>query len=447
MDEPVKILLFENNPAETFQMMGMLSGLTNPSVDVEFTDQASAAAEKAADGKIAAVLIDIASPDTRGLEIFTKFHAKAPNASAVLIVNSKDEKLGLEAMGQGAVDYLIKEQLDNKSLTRSLRLAVERHKLQAKLDQKDKELLNLKETKNEFISMVSHELRTPLTIMKEFISIILEEIPGKINKAQKEYLSITQKNIGRLAVIIDDLLDLSRIESGKMRLSHSLVSLSYLVKSTLESFEPEAKNKKIDLGFSHPGELPKVFVDPDRITQVLTNLAGNIITTETTYSNSPANSLHVKVNASTLGPYLTKAFTPGAPRYFRFYIYLPITFGNDMVPTFIYSATNRRIILFLNASGDLTIEGDGDWSGVYHAVVLTKGAWHRIEIMAPIPSAAAVVRWWVNGMELPSLTDDFSDAGSTWNSLRFGLVSTVGTGITEEIYLDDFAVSDSPIGP
>ena len=180
----------------------------------------------------------------------------------------------------------------------------------------------------------------------------------------------------------------------------------------------------------------------------VTNDAGNIITPETTYSNSQIKSLHTKVNASTLSPYLTKSFSPGAPRYVRFYVYLPVPFANIFAPMYIYSANNRRIVFIIDANGELMLQGDLDWTGVFHAATLTKGAWHRIEIMAPtIPSAAAVVRWWLDGVELTPLTDDFNDAGTTWNSIRFGIVSTIGNIITEDAYFDDFVVSDSMIGP
>jgi hypothetical protein len=178
-------------------------------------------------------------------------------------------------------------------------------------------------------------------------------------------------------------------------------------------------------------------------------VSGNIITPETTYANSPTKSLHVKANATASAPYLeTSAFTAGAPRYVRFYFYLPTAYANSPFPLWVYSATNRRLLIMIGSDASLTLQGDGDWTGLYHDVTLTKGAWHRVELMCPvIPSLTAVVRWWADGNECTQMTDDFNNAGTTWNRVVFGMPGTGGAAITEEYFLDDIAISDSSIGP
>jgi PAS domain S-box-containing protein len=145
------------------------------------------------------------------------------------------------------------------------------------IEKKNKELMKLDEMKSEFLSMVSHEIRTPLSIMKQFVSILSDSIPGKINKIQKEYLDIVNNNINHLALIVNDLLDISKLESGKMKLFQKTTDISSLIKNTIVSFETKAKTKKIDLIASLPGELPEVFLDSNRITQVLTNLISNAL--------------------------------------------------------------------------------------------------------------------------------------------------------------------------
>lgn len=131
--------------------------------------------------------------------------------------------------------------------------------------------------KTEFISTVSHELRTPLTTMKEFTSIISDEISGKLTKDQKEYIGIIDGNIDRLARLINDLLDISKIESGKevfKKLAVNIVDIAGGVVSTLNP-EAEEKHIKIKTMFSDP-EL-KVYANPDKIAQIFTNLIGNAI--------------------------------------------------------------------------------------------------------------------------------------------------------------------------
>jgi two-component system phosphate regulon sensor histidine kinase PhoR len=139
---------------------------------------------------------------------------------------------------------------------------------------KEKEVGRLK---NEFISTVSHELRTPLTTMKEFVSIVSDGIAGPVTSDQKEYLNIIMSNMNRLARMINDLLDISKLEAGRMELRKRLVDLLLLIKDQLATFRAEAENKKISLCPELPLKLPQLYIDSDRIAQVLVNLIGNAL--------------------------------------------------------------------------------------------------------------------------------------------------------------------------
>lgn len=139
---------------------------------------------------------------------------------------------------------------------------------------KEKEVERLK---NELISTVSHELRTPLATTKEFVAIMSDGIAGSVTPEQKDYLSIIMSNINRLGRMINDLLDISKLEAGRMELNKRLVYPLLLIKDQLASFKAEAENKKIVLSENLPAELPQLYIDPDRITQVLVNLIGNAL--------------------------------------------------------------------------------------------------------------------------------------------------------------------------
>ena len=129
--------------------------------------------------------------------------------------------------------------------------------------------------KTEFIANTSHELRTPLTTMKEFTSILLDELAGPLKPDQKEYLNIIKGNIERLNRIIGDLLDISKLEAGKMVLHPELVSIPRLVNQIIYLLGSQIKSKGISLNLSFPSRLPRVYVDVDRITQVFINLVSN----------------------------------------------------------------------------------------------------------------------------------------------------------------------------
>jgi len=131
--------------------------------------------------------------------------------------------------------------------------------------------------KKELISTVSHELRTPLTTMKTFVSIVSDGIAGPVTSDQKEYLNIIMSNMNRLGRMINDLLDISKLEAGRMELKKRLVDPLLLIKDQLASFKAEAENKKITLSAALPEKLPQLYIDPDRIAQVLVNLLGNAL--------------------------------------------------------------------------------------------------------------------------------------------------------------------------
>ncbi len=132
------------------------------------------------------------------------------------------------------------------------------------------------EMKTEFISTVSHELRTPLTVIREGVMLILDGTLGKATKDQEKFLNIVLTDIDRLKRIIDNLLDVSKIEAGKVGLKRERVDLLQVVKGVSETFESRAKtiNLQIKTTLPQSSEL-FIFIDKDKIIQVFTNLIGN----------------------------------------------------------------------------------------------------------------------------------------------------------------------------
>jgi signal transduction histidine kinase/HAMP domain-containing protein/GGDEF domain-containing protein len=141
----------------------------------------------------------------------------------------------------------------------------------------EEKLIKLDQLKTDFVSTVSHELRTPLTIMKEYASIISDELPGKLNPQQREHLSIIEGNIDRLSQIIEDLLDISKIDAQKVVLKREFVDLASIINDVVTQFKPKADGKQIEVKTVFPASLPPLYIDANRISQVFTNLIGNAI--------------------------------------------------------------------------------------------------------------------------------------------------------------------------
>ena len=135
----------------------------------------------------------------------------------------------------------------------------------------------LEELKSEFVSKVSHELRTPIIAMRHALSILVDQVVGSLSTEQQKFTDVLQRNLNRLNTLIDDLLDLSKLEVGKMELRPELGSIQQVVQTVCDSLEPWAQSKALTLNKRLPADLPLVTFDQDRITQVLTNLIGNAV--------------------------------------------------------------------------------------------------------------------------------------------------------------------------
>lgn len=131
--------------------------------------------------------------------------------------------------------------------------------------------------KSEFISTVSHELRTPMTSIKGYTNLMQRGVVGALNGQQAHFMDVIYRNADRLSLLINDLLDVSRIEAGKIKLDLQELHLADLVMQVHEAMLVPAQNKGLALELDICPDLPLVKADHDRIIQVLTNLVGNAI--------------------------------------------------------------------------------------------------------------------------------------------------------------------------
>lgn len=129
--------------------------------------------------------------------------------------------------------------------------------------------------KNEFISTVSHELRTPMTSIKGYADLLFLGMAGGLTDTQQEFLKIIKSNADRLTALVNDILDISRIETGRMRLTIEPLDLCELVSQAVVSFQEQYRDKGVVLIWEEAVGLPKVRGDATRVTQVLNNLLAN----------------------------------------------------------------------------------------------------------------------------------------------------------------------------
>jgi len=147
--------------------------------------------------------------------------------------------------------------------------------LAGEFNQMAERLSKIDQMKKDFLSGVTHDLRSPLAAIESYVNEMLEGGIEQFAKTGIQDLTTIKNNAIHLSHFINELLDSARIEAGKMEIEPELIDLPSLVTEVVAIFMPKAEKEKIDLRIELPINLPKVFVDGDRIRQVLTNLISN----------------------------------------------------------------------------------------------------------------------------------------------------------------------------
>ncbi len=267
------------------------------------------------------VLLDLSLPDSFGLETLARWLAAAPTLPVIVLTGSDDEALAVNAVREGAQDYLVKGRIDGGLLVQAIRYAIERKKVEEDLrlaktglehrveertaelqkinaqlqgeiaertlaQQQAAELLKREQaarleveaanrSKDEFLAILSHELRTPLNAILGWAEILRT---GEQTRDEViEGVDVIERNARSQARLVEDVLEVSRIVCGKIRLNFGRVDLAAVVDAALSSARPTASAKSITL---HPMVEPLPMLSPgdaDRLQQVVWNLISNAI--------------------------------------------------------------------------------------------------------------------------------------------------------------------------
>jgi signal transduction histidine kinase len=286
-DKALHVLLVEDNAGDARLLREMFSTEKPGSFELTHLLRMSEALVHLGKGGVDVMLLDMGLPDAHGLDTVRQAHAMAPNVPLIVLTGLDDEALAAEAMKEGAQDYLIKGQIENRALPRALRHAIERHRMQA---ESDLIRTNQMQFKDEFLSHVSHELRSPLTAIHQFVTILLDKLAGELNLEQREYLEIVFRNVKQLHAMINDLLEVTRMQAGKLQIELQQTSISDAIIYAVDTLQGAATAKGITLTSEIELRLPPACGDPTRIRQILIILLDNAI------KFTPANGA-VKVKA------------------------------------------------------------------------------------------------------------------------------------------------------
>src|SRR5580658_3865786 len=257
------ILLIEDNPGDARLVRETLNEQTPHYTELMHVGCMSEAENYLAGHTVDIILLDPGLPDASGLEAVRRAHAAAPGVTLVVLTNLDDESLASEAMQEGAQDYLVKGQIETRGLLRALRYAVERKRLDR--------------LKDEFVSTVSHELRTPLTSIFASLGLLIGQAGGNLPDPMCRLLAIAHKNSERLVRIINDILDIEKMQSGRAVFNFGRVDVRSLVEQAIEGNRALAEGYGVRIRLEGAQAVSDVRADPDRLTQVVTNLLSNAL--------------------------------------------------------------------------------------------------------------------------------------------------------------------------
>jgi signal transduction histidine kinase len=251
------------------------------------------------------VLLDFRLPEQNGLSLVRQLRQSGVDIPIIVLTGQGDEQIAVDLMKAGASDYMIKTRVSADSLTQLLRNAIrvyraeqreaaardalrrtnellreqnrELERQRQQIQDQNLKLLEAYRIKSEFLATVSHELRTPLNAIMGFSQILVSQSKGKLNDYQQEMVQRIFTNGKNLLNLVNDILDLSRLEAKRLNLSTRPFNLHQLVKMTLAELQPLADEKSLCISINFDLDDAMIVNDEHRLRQILVNLLSNAI--------------------------------------------------------------------------------------------------------------------------------------------------------------------------
>ncbi|MCD0462123.1 hybrid sensor histidine kinase/response regulator [Roseiconus lacunae] len=286
----MKILLIEDNPGD-IELIGRALKQSSCVCDFHTENWLGAALDRPDLESFDIILTDLTLPDACDLASVEKLVETLPTTPVVVLTSLTDDELAVEAIRRGAQDYIVKDHANEYTLNRSIRHSVERQAMWSEnerlladleeskelLEKKNAKLQELCEAAQQSIDNISHEFRTPLTVIIEYASIIGEGIVGDVNDEQRRFLDVIADRGNDLNNMVNDMLDVSRLESGVMGISRDEHSAEEIIDHVESSLMRKALVRGVELSTSIQPDLPMIYCDAEKIGRVIINLSINAL--------------------------------------------------------------------------------------------------------------------------------------------------------------------------
>lgn len=294
--------------------LGYLSELKVDFVHVPTVTEAKAALSRI---KVDLTFIDYRLGSETGIEFVQNIRASGDLRPIICLTGQGDEHIATNALHAGADEYLAKSDLGTESLRRAIAMSAahsQKRQLEAQnqlllkqlqtknamLESNGRRLAEMYETAHQFVDDVSHEFRTPLTVIKEFSSILLDGIAGTVNAEQRQYLGIVLNRVDDLSAMVDDMLDISKLEAGLLGMRRKVCRIEEVLEHIRTTLERKAALRNLTLEIVLGDKLPPVYCDPEKVGRVMINLVGNALKFSGDQANVRLSVLHDSSTAELL---------------------------------------------------------------------------------------------------------------------------------------------------
>ncbi|KAB8332006.1 response regulator [Scytonema tolypothrichoides VB-61278] len=287
----VKILLIEDNLAEARLLQEFLKQAKSHEFSLVHVKRLGEALQQLRSRTYDVILLDLTLPDSQGLASLAPLITHAPGLPIVVLTNTNDDELALEAVRRGAQDFLVKRQVNSDLLIRSLRYAIERKQvvetlrtvnqaLEIRVQERTAELVKVQEIsqfKSEFVSMLSHDIRSPLNTI-QLIAGLLQNSDDKLPKEKKfSHFQLIRSAIKNMAQLLDEVSFIGRADSGQLHCEFHQLNLENFCRQLVEEAQLTTQQKHLTLLFTSVGELDEALWDESLLCHILSNLLNNAI--------------------------------------------------------------------------------------------------------------------------------------------------------------------------
>ncbi len=220
------------------------------------------------------ILTDLNMPGMNGFELMEYARSLDIDSLILVLTGYASFDAAIQSIKLGAYDF-IQKPIDVETFKLTIRRAADTVRLKRENKRNLRELKKLNELKNEFISVVSHDLRSPLATIGAYVNYLMKK--GDLNERQHRYLGIIKEISDNLYSLVNELLDISKIESGVIQLNYEKADINELVENSINNFTILAQDKDNKITFQSHLENPSITIDRIKILQVLNNIISNAI--------------------------------------------------------------------------------------------------------------------------------------------------------------------------